>query len=180
MVLQDTVPVMVVPNALNSFHQMCFLISWITLAVNYKVQAQQYMKARTKSAQKEIVSEYGIRFSILTHLPYFDIVRMHVVDPMHNLLLGTPKHMMHILTQNDVISKAQFDTISKTAAKINVPRCAGRIPSKIASSFSGFTADQWRNWTTVYSVLKAFYQKINSYAGCSMFELAQFLYLVPY
>ena len=78
---------------------------------------------------------------------------MHVIDPMHNLLLGTPKHMMHIWTQNDIISKAQFDTISKTAAKINVPRCAGRIPSKIASSFSGFPADQWRNWTTVYSAV---------------------------
>ena len=56
--------------------------------MNYKVQAQQYMKASTISAQQEVVSEYGIRFSIITHLPYFDIVRMHVVDPMHNLLLG--------------------------------------------------------------------------------------------
>ena len=117
-------------------------------AVNYNIQSQQYMKARTKSAQYEVVSEYGIRF-ILTHLPYFDIVRMHAVDPMHNLLLGTPKHMMHIWTQNDihVISKSQFDTM---AAKINVPHCAGRIPSIIASSYSGFTADLWRNWKTIY------------------------------
>ena len=121
--------------------------------VNYKIQAEQYMKAKTKAAQQEVLSECGVRFSILTQLPYFDIVRMHVVDPMHNLLLGTSKLMMHIWTQNDIISKAQFEAISTTAAKISVPRCVGRIPSKIASSFSGFTADQWRNWTTIYSAV---------------------------
>ena len=36
-------------------------------------------------------------------------------------------------------------------AKIVTPRSVGRIPLKISSSFSGFTADQWRNWTTVLS-----------------------------
>ena len=43
-------------------------------AVNYKVQAQKYMKARTKSAQKEVVSEYGIRFSILTHFSILTLI----------------------------------------------------------------------------------------------------------
>ena len=33
-----------------------------------------------------------------------------------------------------------------------VPQDIGRIPGKISCSFSGFTADQWKNWTTVYSV----------------------------
>ena len=28
----------------------------------------------------------------------------------------------------------------------------GRIPGKISSSFTGFTADQWKNWTLVYSL----------------------------
>ena len=151
--------------------------------VNYKIQAEQYMKAITKAAQQEVLSECGVRFSILTQLPYFDIVRMHVVDPMHNLLLGTSKLMMHIWTQNDIISKAQFEAISTTAAKISVPRCVGRIPSKIASSFSGFTADQWRNWTTIYSavyVLKASCHRITSYVGCSMFGPAKSLYLALY
>ena len=27
----------------------------------------------------------------------------------------------------------------------------GRMPLKTSSSFSGFTADQWRNWTTIFS-----------------------------
>ena len=103
--------------------------------------------------RKSVVSQFGVRYSLLTQLPYFDIVRMHVVDPMHNLLLGTPKHMMNIWTQENIISKADLINISKVAALINVPRCIGRIPSKIASSFSGFSADQWKNWTTIYSAI---------------------------
>ncbi len=30
--------------------------------------------------------------TLLLELPYYDIVRCHVIDPMHNLLLGTAKH----------------------------------------------------------------------------------------
>ena len=100
-----------------------------------------------------LVSQYGVRYSLLIQLPYFNIVRLHVVDPMHNLLLGTPKHMMNIWTQDNIISKTELNNISKVAALINVPRCIGRIPSKIASSFSGFSADQWKNWTLIYSAI---------------------------
>ena len=28
----------------------------------------------------------------------------------------------------------------------------GRLPTKIASSYCGYTASQWKNWTTVYSL----------------------------
>ena len=32
------------------------------------------------------------------------------------------------------------------------PSSMGRIPHKIASSFSSFTADQWKTWTMVFSM----------------------------
>ena len=36
---------------------------------------------------------------------------------------------------------------------IHVPPSVGRIPSKIASSFSSFTAGQLKNWTTLFSLM---------------------------
>ena len=72
----------------------------------YKIYSQQYLKVTTKAMRKSAVSQFGVRYSLLTQLPYFDIDRMHVVDSMHNLLLGTPKHMMNIRTQKNIISKA--------------------------------------------------------------------------
>ena len=32
-----------------------------------------------------------------------------------------------------------------------MPRDVGRLPLKIGSGFAGFTADQWRNWVTIFS-----------------------------
>ena len=46
----------------------------------------------------------------------------------------------------------------------------------VSPQTSGETGKQY----TLQYILKAFYHKINSYAGCSMFELAQLFYLVPY
>lgn len=36
-------------------------------------------------------------------------------------------------------------------SKFKTPQNIGRIPLKISSGFSGFTADQWRNWIVIFS-----------------------------
>ena len=41
--------------------------------------------------------------------------------------------------------------LEKRVAELTAPRNVGRIPLKISSSFSGFTADQWRNWIIIFS-----------------------------
>ena len=53
-------------------------------------------EATTASAQVKIEQSYGIRYSVLLTLPYFDVIRFHVVDPMHNLFLGIAKHTVKV------------------------------------------------------------------------------------
>ena len=48
-------------------------------------------KSTTVSHQCELESKFGCRYLILLDLPYFDPVRMSIVDPMHNMFLGTAK-----------------------------------------------------------------------------------------
>ena len=36
--------------------------------------------------------------------------------------------------------------------RCEIPSSIGRIPHKIASSFSSFTADQWKTWTIIFSM----------------------------
>lgn len=50
--------------------------------------ANQYREAKTVAKQKELLHHYGVRYSVLLQLEYWDITRYHVVDAMHNLLLG--------------------------------------------------------------------------------------------
>ena len=105
-------------------------------------QVSKYKQARTAAQQQELEKAYGVRYSELLRLPYFDIVQYHVVDPMHNLLLGTGKNLMTIWKEEGVINKAEFECIQDEVNKVEVPANIGRIPYKIASNFSGFTADQ--------------------------------------
>lgn len=49
--------------------------------------ALEYCKCKTMKERKVLVKSTGVRYSILNELPYFDMSRMTVIDPMHNLLL---------------------------------------------------------------------------------------------
>ena len=106
--------------------------------------------ASTKKDQEAIQHEIGARYSELLRLPYFDIVRFHLVDPMHNLL-GTAKNMMSIWKDSGLLSHSIFEKIQQQADLVNLPAGIGRIPGKIESGFSDFTAEQWKTWTTVLS-----------------------------
>ena len=48
--------------------------------------------AITATARRTIERSYGSKYSVLNDLPAFDVVRFHVVDPMHNLFLGIAKY----------------------------------------------------------------------------------------
>ena len=52
-------------------------------------------------------------YSELLRLPYFDIVWCHLVDPMHNLFLGTSKRIMSLWKKRGFLSNANFDAIQK-------------------------------------------------------------------
>ena len=68
--------------------------SWqLRSSSNHRLHALEHCVCQTQSAEKEIEQQFGCRYSVLLHLPYFDPVQMTVIDPMHNLLLETARHM---------------------------------------------------------------------------------------
>uniref|UniRef100_A0A1X7VK20 Uncharacterized protein n=1 Tax=Amphimedon queenslandica TaxID=400682 RepID=A0A1X7VK20_AMPQE len=86
----------------------------------------------TKSKRHEFEKKSGVRYSCLLELPYFNAPHMCIIDPMHNLLLGTSKLMSKV---NSFVCLSEI----------------GKIPSTISASFAGFTAEQWKNWTIYFS-----------------------------
>ena len=105
--------------------------------------------SRKDREKKENVN--GVRFSSLIHLPYFDFIACVIIDPMHNLMLGTTKKMFKIWKEMNLLDEQDFKVLQKRINQLKVPSSIGRIPSKIASSFKGFTADQFKNWAVVFS-----------------------------
>ena len=59
--------------------------------------------------------------------------------------------VMQTWVQEGKINESAFERIHKTVSLLHAPVDVGWIPLKISSNFSGFTADQWRNWTTMFS-----------------------------
>ena len=113
----------------------------------------EWKHARTLADRDKIEREYGIRFTELLRLPYFDTARFSVVDPLHNILLGTPKRMITIWKDKGYLSKAQLEAVQQQCDKFVIPSDIGRIPHKISSGFASFTGDQWKNWTLIYSLV---------------------------
>ena len=106
---------------------------------------------------KNIEKNYGIRYSVLIELPYFNPVRYAVIDPMHNLFLDTAKHCMQYWINHDILSKDNLNLVEQRVSSLVAPRSVGRLPAKITSGFAGFSADQWRNWTISFSHWKICY-----------------------
>ena len=121
---------------------------------NLKVHHQKAIEARnarSNAARTEIEREVGVRYSELLRLPYLDIIRCHLIDPMHNLFLGTAKNILTLWKTSKIMSEGTFSSIQDVVDSISVPPRIGRLPEKIASGFSGFTAEQWMAWTIIYS-----------------------------
>ena len=111
------------------------------------------LKAKTKTERNQLEGKYGCRYTVLLDLPYFDPIRMTIIDPMHNLYLGSAKHILKkIWIEKGIISMQHFNDIQKKMDAFNSPLDVGRIPRKIETGFAGFTADQLKNWTIFFSI----------------------------
>ena len=118
----------------------------------HREDVKKLLRCKAKTELKQAESQLGCRYSCLLKLLYFSPTRFLVIDPMHNLFLGTGKRMLSIWTSLELLTKAHFEQIQLFVDSMVLPSDVGRIPCKIASGFSGFKADQFKTWITVYSI----------------------------
>jgi hypothetical protein len=113
------------------------------------------LRDKTSLADLErAASSSGCRYSELLLLPYFDAPRMLIIDPMHNLFLGTGKRFFKkVLVDRGLISDVHLSMIQNRVNSCTIPAGIGRIPRKIKSGFAEFTADQWKNWVVYFSII---------------------------
>ena len=73
---------------------------------------------------------------------------------MHKLLLGTAKRVLTIWKKREnILNDSNFTCIQACVDRFVVPSDLGRIPTKISTGFNGFTADQWKHWIIIYSLI---------------------------
>ena len=117
-----------------------------------RIIGNEFKNSKTLSACNEIRKQYGVKHSVLLELPYFDIVRYHVIDPMHNIFLGIAKHTMKTWKDLKIIGTKEYAVMQDCVDSINPPPKIGHIPRKIVSGFAAITADEWKHWILIYSL----------------------------
>ena len=119
--------------------------------VDHRRHVEEILAQSTQELRNAKESLYGARYTELLRLPYFDCIRFTIVDPMHNLFLGTAKRMMELWLELSVLTRVDLEHVQQKVDASNTPSNMGRLPFKIAKSFTGFTAEQWKTWVTVFS-----------------------------
>ena len=104
---------------------------------------QKMLSAKTPTKCKKMVMHLGSRFTEFFHHPYYNTIQYAIIDPLHNLYLGTAKRLHHHWIEIGLLRVDNFNT----------PTSFGHIPRNTQSGFSNMTADEWKNWTIVYSVI---------------------------
>lgn len=117
----------------------------------HRRHCEEILKETTKTGIRKMESKYGVRYSVLLTLPYFDPVRFSAIDTMHNLYLGTGKHAFRVWVSQNILTNENLVEIDRKARCFQVPAGVGRLPTNISSNYGGFKADQWKTWITVYS-----------------------------
>lgn len=56
--------------------------------MQHRFLAERYTYQTSATGREAYVQEFATRWSEFARLPYFNMVQMIVIDPMHNLLLG--------------------------------------------------------------------------------------------
>ena len=142
-------------NVANGFDYSGYnVLQWLPRSLSCHLEnAKESKQAPTATAKRSLESQHGARYSALLDLPYFDVVRQHVIDPMHKLFLGLAKHTVSIWKDKYWTRNSDTESIQEVVDRFQVPSDIGRIPSRISAGFSGFTADQWKHWTLLYSLV---------------------------
>ena len=119
---------------------------------SHRRNARELLRAKTKAEHDRLAKKYGLYYSVLLELSYFDCIRFTVIDPMHNLFLGTAKSMFKLWMEQGLLKKQDIKIVEKRIKEFDVGTGLGRLPHKISANYGCYTASQWKNWTLVYSL----------------------------
>ena len=121
--------------------------TWV--ARDLETHNDKAIESKNANTKLEIAKTYGVKYSELLRLPEFNIIRYHVIDPMHNIFLGLVKHTVKMWKDTGLLLERHFLLLQDS---MNPPSKIGRIPRKIGSGFAAFTADEWKHWVLIYSM----------------------------
>ncbi|OAD65487.1 hypothetical protein PHYBLDRAFT_176081 [Phycomyces blakesleeanus NRRL 1555(-)] len=148
------VPLMVFPyNSLKNALAQHFAKPGFEHQIENATKAEMWFCTESDAERAVLEKQHGTRFSELHCLHYFDPIRCTIVDPMHNLFLGTAKHMISVWKDLRYLPTAVLICMQRLADGILVPPGYAVLSTKIESGFPYMKADEWQSWCLIYSLV---------------------------
>lgn len=119
-----------------------------------------WKNAHNDTERRRLVLSNGTRWSSLHDLPYFDMIRFHVYDTLHNIYLGTCKRIMHrVFLEMGYLDKNNMKEMSMISSGIIMPFGLDTVSLArkimVGEGFAYFKGDEWRIFSLSPLLLKS-------------------------
>lgn len=103
----------------------------------HRRDANRVKNCKSQYASDKLASELGCRYTNLLELPYYASIETCIIDPMHNLFLGTAKRVFTKWIEDAIIIKEGLQTIEARIEEVSSLSNIGRLPGNIKSNYGG-------------------------------------------
>ena len=119
----------------------------------HRDSCKEFENTTNKSQLQKMESSHGLRYSYLLELTYFDPIKFVVIDPMHNLMLGTSKHVLSVWINEGILNDSKLKIIEEIVDTIKCPHGTGRLPKilEVVSVASQLTSGEFGQLCTLLS-----------------------------
>ena len=78
---------------------------------------------------------------------------MIVIDPMHNLFLGSAKRLLKMWKELGYLDRLNLEKIKERTDEFIIPNDIWKTPRKVVGCFDGFDVGGYKNWVLLFSLL---------------------------
>src|SRR6185437_11695965 len=103
-------------NKQSNFGGMADIDEWFYMkdSTKHRQNALDWRRYKSNAERTRFVKNTGVRWSELLRLPYFDLIRFVVIDPMHYLFLGIARWIVKKLWVDEkVLEQDDLKSIQK-------------------------------------------------------------------
>ncbi|TFK50448.1 hypothetical protein OE88DRAFT_1735998 [Heliocybe sulcata] len=123
---------------------------------DHKARCWRWKQLSTQEERDGWFQHFGARWTEFARLPYFDLVRFTLIDPMHNILLGLAKNQWYArwiktkaLQAPTGKSEHEIGMLHEFLETVESPLWAGHLPLRMGVPAGGsLTADEYKFSTT--------------------------------
>ena len=93
-----------------------------------------------------------MKYTELLRLLDYDRIKCHLIDLMHNLLLGSAEKLFECCIENNILKEKGLEEIDPLIQKVPIPSNVGRVAASTLISFKSFRAEELKNWVLYFSL----------------------------